>query len=78
MFSTILLQRNGTRKIAPWKTTPQKIAPTLTLTQTLTLSHGKICLGAIFRKAIFRSPKETRVRLKRIWQNMAIYESLLL
>ena len=43
MFSTILLQRNGTRKIAPWKTIPRKIAPTLTLTQTLTLSHGKIC-----------------------------------
>ena len=27
MFSTILLQRNGTRKIAPWKTTPPEDCP---------------------------------------------------
>ena len=42
---------SGTRKIALWK-----IAPTLTLNQTLTLTQERICWGAILRGSIFRSP----------------------
>ena len=37
----------GTRKIAPWKTAPRKIAPTLTLTIILSLTQEGICRGQL-------------------------------
>ena len=39
----------GTRKIALWKIDSRKIASTLILIQSLTLTQGKVCLWAIFR-----------------------------
>ena len=52
----------GTGKVAPWKNFPQKIAPTLNQTQTLTLMQeefigggGAIFQGTIFQGAIFQS-----------------------
>ena len=35
----------STRKIAPWKNAPGRSSPTLTLTQTLTLSQGEVYWG---------------------------------